>query len=123
MTDPPGQGGRLCPIRATSRALTLAAEEEQACATTLVVIAAIGAVCSGWSGHARSARGRNGGAAQFSRSAGAACADLPTGKTAYWTHEDILARWKDNEAKKRINSRLFNGPTNISANVRIVLAR
>ena len=47
--------------------------------------------------------------------------DLPTGKTAFWTNEDIQARWKDNEANKRINSRLFNGPTNISANVRIVL--
>ena len=47
--------------------------------------------------------------------------DLPTGKTAFWTNEDIQARWKDDEANKRINSRLFNGPTNISANVRIVL--
>ena len=47
--------------------------------------------------------------------------DLPTGKTAFWTNEEIQARWKDNEANKRINSRLFNGPTNISANVRIVL--
>ena len=47
--------------------------------------------------------------------------DLPTNKTAFWTNEDIQARWKDNEANKRINSRLFNGPTNISANVRIVL--
>ena len=47
--------------------------------------------------------------------------DLPTGTTAFWTNEDIQARWKDNEANKRINSRLFNGPTNISANVRIVL--
>jgi mannose-6-phosphate isomerase-like protein (cupin superfamily) len=46
---------------------------------------------------------------------------LPTNKTAFWTNEDIQARWKDNEANKRINSRLFNGPTNISANVRIVL--
>jgi mannose-6-phosphate isomerase-like protein (cupin superfamily) len=47
--------------------------------------------------------------------------DLPTGKTAFWSSEDIQARWKDNEANERINSRLFNGPTNISANVRIVL--
>jgi mannose-6-phosphate isomerase-like protein (cupin superfamily) len=47
--------------------------------------------------------------------------DLPTGKTAFWTSDDLQARWKDNEANKRINSRLFNGPTNISANVRIVL--
>ena len=47
--------------------------------------------------------------------------DLPTGKTAFWSSEDIQGRWKDNEANERINSRLFNGPTNISANVRIVL--
>ena len=42
-------------------------------------------------------------------------------ETAFWTNEDIEARWKDNEARRVINSRLFNGPTNISANVRIVL--
>jgi mannose-6-phosphate isomerase-like protein (cupin superfamily) len=59
--------------------------------------------------------GRNGGAAA------PPVPDLPTGKTAFWTSADIQARWKDNEANKRINSRLFNGPTNISANVRIVL--
>jgi mannose-6-phosphate isomerase-like protein (cupin superfamily) len=47
--------------------------------------------------------------------------DAPTDKTAFWSNEDIQARWRDNEAKKRNNSRLFNGPTNISANVRIVL--
>ena len=46
--------------------------------------------------------------------------DLATGKTMFWTNEDIQARWKDNEANKRNNSRLFNGPTNITANVRIV---
>ena len=46
--------------------------------------------------------------------------DAPIGKTAFWTNEDIQARWQDNEAKKRNNSRLFNGPTNITANVRIV---
>src|SRR5207244_5009442 len=34
---------------------------------------------------------------------------------------DIDARWKANEAQKRINSRIFDGPANISANVRIVL--
>jgi mannose-6-phosphate isomerase-like protein (cupin superfamily) len=39
----------------------------------------------------------------------------------FWTSADIQARWKDNEAKKRINSRLYNGPANISMNVRIVL--
>ena len=47
--------------------------------------------------------------------------DLATGKTMFWTSDDIQARWKDNEANKRINSRLYNGPANISANVRIVL--
>jgi mannose-6-phosphate isomerase-like protein (cupin superfamily) len=47
--------------------------------------------------------------------------DLPTDKTLFWTSADIQARWKDNEAKKRINSRLYNGPANISMNVRIVL--
>jgi mannose-6-phosphate isomerase-like protein (cupin superfamily) len=50
----------------------------------------------------------------------AAVADAPTNKTAFWTNDDIQARWKDNEARHVINSRLFNGPTNISANVRIV---
>jgi mannose-6-phosphate isomerase-like protein (cupin superfamily) len=44
-----------------------------------------------------------------------------TGKTMFWPASDIQARWKENEELKRINSRLFNGPTNISANVRIVL--
>jgi len=47
--------------------------------------------------------------------------DLSTDKTMFWTHEDIVARWKDDEANKRINSRLYNGPANISTNVRIVL--
>ena len=55
------------------------------------------------------------------QAASAAVADAPTDKTAFWTNEDIQARWKNNEAKKVSNSRLFNGPTNISANVRIVL--
>lgn len=45
----------------------------------------------------------------------------PTDKTAFWSSEDIQARWRNNEAKSVSNSRLFNGPTNISANVRIVL--
>jgi mannose-6-phosphate isomerase-like protein (cupin superfamily) len=53
--------------------------------------------------------------------AAAAVPDLPTDKTAFWAADDIQARWKENEALKRSNSRLFNGPTNISANVRIVL--
>ena len=46
---------------------------------------------------------------------------LPTNKTLFWTRADIQARWKDDEANKRINSRLYNGPANISGNVRIVL--
>src|SRR5213593_2553608 len=55
------------------------------------------------------------------RGEGAAAPDAPTSKTAFWTIDDIQNRWKDNEAKKTINSRLFNGPYNISTNVRIVL--
>src|SRR5580765_2729891 len=45
---------------------------------------------------------------------------LATDKTMFWPAADIEARWKENEALKRNNSRLFDGPTNISANVRIV---
>jgi mannose-6-phosphate isomerase-like protein (cupin superfamily) len=47
--------------------------------------------------------------------------DAPTDKTAFWSSDDIDARWKENEAKKFTNSRLFNGPMNESANVRIVI--
>jgi mannose-6-phosphate isomerase-like protein (cupin superfamily) len=47
--------------------------------------------------------------------------DLPKDKTAFWPAEDIEKRWKENEAQKRANSRIYNGPTNISGNVRIVL--
>jgi mannose-6-phosphate isomerase-like protein (cupin superfamily) len=47
--------------------------------------------------------------------------DVATDKTTFWSAADINARWKENEEKKRINSRIFNGPANISANVRIVL--
>jgi mannose-6-phosphate isomerase-like protein (cupin superfamily) len=48
--------------------------------------------------------------------------DLPTDKThVSGQSADLQARWKDNEANKRINSRLYNGPANISMNVRIVL--
>ena len=47
--------------------------------------------------------------------------NLPIGKTMFWAAADTEARWKENETLKRINFRLFNGPTNISANVRIVL--
>ncbi|MBI4887237.1 MAG: cupin domain-containing protein, partial [Acidobacteria bacterium] len=66
---------------------------------------------------AEAGRGRGG------RAGGAAPApvpDLATDKTMFWPAADIDARWKENEALKRNNSRLFNGPTNISANVRIV---
>src|SRR5213593_630621 len=45
---------------------------------------------------------------------------LATDKTMFWPASDIEGRWKENEALKRNNSRLFDGPTNISANVRIV---
>lgn len=60
---------------------------------------------------------------QAGRGAAAAPAvpDLPIGKTAFWPAAEIQARWKENETLKRANWRLFNGPTNISANVRIVL--
>jgi mannose-6-phosphate isomerase-like protein (cupin superfamily) len=57
------------------------------------------------------------------RGAGAAAPAVPklaTDKTMFWPAADIEARWKENEALKRNNSRLFDGPTNISANVRIV---
>ena len=47
--------------------------------------------------------------------------DLAVDKTMFWDAADIEARWKSNEANKRINSRIYNGPANISANVRIVL--
>jgi mannose-6-phosphate isomerase-like protein (cupin superfamily) len=53
--------------------------------------------------------------------AAAAVPDAPLDKTAFWTSDDVQARWRNNEAKAVANSRLFNGPTNISANVRIVL--
>ena len=46
---------------------------------------------------------------------------LSTDKTMFWTSADLEARWKEDEAQKRINSRIFDGPANISANVRIVL--
>ena len=46
--------------------------------------------------------------------------DAAVGKTMFWPAAEIEARWKENEALHRNNSRLFNGPTNISANVRIV---
>jgi mannose-6-phosphate isomerase-like protein (cupin superfamily) len=65
------------------------------------------------------------GAAPRASGAGPAAAPpvpkLATDKTMFWTAADIDARWKDDEAQKRINSRIFDGPANISANVRIVL--
>src|ERR1051326_6466179 len=60
-------------------------------------------------------RGRGG------RGEGAGAPEAPTNKTSFWSNDDIQNRWKDNEAKKTINSRLFNAPYNISTNVRIVL--
>ena len=45
---------------------------------------------------------------------------LSTDKTMFWPAADIEARWKENETLKRNNSRIFDGPTNISANVRVV---
>src|SRR5437667_405601 len=81
--------------------------------STMVVIGVIGLFGVGGAvAHGQQRGGR--GAAQ-------AVPDAPIGKTAFWTNEDIQARWKENEANKRINSRLYNGPANISANVRIVL--
>ena len=65
---------------------------------------------------AQGQRGRGAGGGE-----GAAAPDAPANKTAFWPNDDIQNRWKDNEAKKTINSRLFNGPYNISTNVRIVL--
>jgi mannose-6-phosphate isomerase-like protein (cupin superfamily) len=62
--------------------------------------------------------------AQGARQGGAAAPAVPklaTDKTMFWPASDIEARWKENEALKRNNSRLFDGPTNISANVRIVV--
>src|SRR5207249_7175578 len=65
---------------------------------------------------AQGQRGRGAGGGE-----GAAAPDAPANKTAFWPNDDIQNRWKVNEAKKTINSRLFNGPYNISTNVRIVL--
>src|SRR5215475_9799040 len=58
---------------------------------------------------------------QQGRGGAATTPDVPSNKTSFWTNDDIQNRWKDNEAKKTINSRLFNGSYNISTNVRIVL--
>jgi mannose-6-phosphate isomerase-like protein (cupin superfamily) len=58
--------------------------------------------------------------ARGGRGTAAPVPDLATDKTMFWTSADIDARWTENERLKRINSRIFNGPANISANVRIV---
>jgi mannose-6-phosphate isomerase-like protein (cupin superfamily) len=68
-------------------------------------------------GGAAPAAGREGGAG---RGAAPPVPKLSTDKTMFWTASDIDARWKEDEALKRINSRIFDGPANISANVRIV---
>src|SRR2546429_9512084 len=82
------------------------------------VISVVALVGNGAHGQqrAQAERGRGAGGGEA-----AAAPDAPTGKTAFWSNDDIQNRWKDNEAKKTINSRLFNGPYNISTNVRIVL--
>ncbi len=43
----------------------------------------------------------------------------PTDKTAFWTAEELDARWKEDEAMKQNNSRLFNGPKDETVNIRI----
>jgi mannose-6-phosphate isomerase-like protein (cupin superfamily) len=60
------------------------------------------------------------GAARGGRAAAPPVPDLATDRTMFWTAADIDARWAENEKLKRINSRIYNGPANISANVRIV---
>jgi mannose-6-phosphate isomerase-like protein (cupin superfamily) len=75
---------------------------------------------------APAAAAREGGAGPAGREGGAGRGAAPpvpklsTDKTMFWTAADIDARWKENESLKRINSRLYDGPANISANVRIV---
>lgn len=76
-------------------------------------------------GAGRGASASEGGAARGGRAAAAAPApvpvpDLAKDKTMFWTAADINARWAENEKLMRINSRIYNGPANISANVRIV---
>ena len=93
--------------------------------TTIVVIGVMGLLGLGGAVIDGQQEGRRGGAAAAApggqRGRGAAVPVAPTDKTAFWTNEELQARWKDNEANKRANSRVFDGPTNISANVRIVL--
>src|SRR5262245_44587850 len=68
--------------------------------------------------------GRQGGGGRGGAGA-VAVPNAPTDKTAFWSADDIQARWRENESLKRANSRLFNGPTdattNWTTNVRIVL--
>ena len=88
--------------------------------TTLVAaVVVVGLI--GWQGAAADAQQAG---QQAGRGRGAAAAQVPNApadKTAFWSAEDIQARWRENESLKRANSRLYNGPTNISGNVRIVL--
>jgi mannose-6-phosphate isomerase-like protein (cupin superfamily) len=70
---------------------------------------------------APAANAQGGGAGGGRGAAGPPIPTLSTDKTMFWPASDIDARWQENERLKRINSRIFNGPANISANVRIVL--
>ena len=72
-------------------------------------------------GGAAPAAGRAGREGRGGQAAAPPVPKLATDKTMFWTAADIDARWKEDEALKRINSRIFDGPANISANVRIVL--
>jgi mannose-6-phosphate isomerase-like protein (cupin superfamily) len=80
----------------------------------IVVVGVIGLCGAVAYGQQAGQRGRGAGPAA------PAVSDLTVGRTMFWPAADIDARWRENEALKRNNSRLFNGPTNISANVRIV---
>ncbi|OFW07190.1 MAG: hypothetical protein A3I61_04195 [Acidobacteria bacterium RIFCSPLOWO2_02_FULL_68_18] len=71
-------------------------------------------------GRGRGAAGEPGAARGGRGAAAPPVPDLSTDKTMFWTAADIEARWAENEKLARINSRIFNGPANISANVRIV---
>src|SRR5262245_19219682 len=86
------------------------------CAISVVSLAVLLGNAALGQQRAQGQRGRGAGGGE-----GAAAPDAPANKTAFWPNDDIQNRWKDNEAKKTINSRLFNGPYNISTNVRIVL--
>jgi mannose-6-phosphate isomerase-like protein (cupin superfamily) len=81
----------------------------------IAAISILGVLVCGVIAHGQQ-RGRGAGAGEA-----AAVPDAPADKTAFWSNDDIQNRWKNNEAKKVANSRLFNAPYSISANVRIVL--